>query len=139
MKPFMTRSFSTGECERVDSSAGRARAGRLSRGRRSAEGEGEFARNQHSNRFSDPCARLEAPLLGGLDGFLIETERRVERLDDVYAADRAVCTHDTLEQDRTLDLRAHSVGGVLRLHLADDAWVDDAAPGAIHAAAGASA
>ena len=76
---------------------------------------------ENRNRLAEARAGREAPLLGRLDRFLIEAEDRVERPDDLNVADRAVRPHDALEQDRALDLRAHRVRGVLRLHFAQDA------------------
>ena len=43
-----------------------------------SECEGEFDRDEHGHGFSEARAWSEPPLLGGLDGFLIEPERRVE-------------------------------------------------------------
>ena len=64
--------------------------------------------------------------LRGFDGLLIEAEGRVERSHHLHVADRAVGPDDALEQHRALHLRAHRVGGVLRLHFAQHARQRDA-------------
>jgi hypothetical protein len=49
--------------------------------------EGELDRHKDRNGFTEPRAWPKAPLSSGLDRFLIETECRVERLDDIDTPD----------------------------------------------------
>src|SRR5262245_17472330 len=73
-------------------------------------------------------ARAEAPLLHRDDRLLIEAERRVERSRDLDAAriDRAVGEDDRFHLDDALQLRAHRIAGVVRLHFLDQHGVRDA-------------
>ena len=74
-------------------------------------------------------AGREPPLAGGLDRFLIEAERGVERADHSDVAHRAVRLHDALEQHGALNLRAHRLRGVLRLHFMSSLGVSTPLPG----------
>ena len=64
-----------------------------------------------------PVRGREAPLLGGLDGLLVQTKHRIERPDDLHVADGAVLVDHTFHEHGALNLRAHRVGGVLRFDL----------------------
>ena len=64
---------------------------------------------------------------------------RIERAHHLHLADRAVRPDDALEEDRALHLRAHRVGGVLRLHLAKDDRSRHAIARPIGSAAGSAA
>ena len=101
--------------------------------------QGQFYRHQDRHRLTHARAGREAPLSRRVDRFLIQAERRVERSDDLNVADAAVGFHDALEQHRALHLRAHRVGGVLRLHFAKHARQRDAVARTVHAAAGPAA
>src|SRR5262245_7975366 len=81
-----------------------------------SEREGQLDGDKDCDRLAEARARAEPPLFRSLDGFLVETERRVERSYDLDAADAAIRQDDALEEHRALDLGAHRVGGVLRLH-----------------------
>ena len=89
--------------------------------------------------FAEPRAGREAPLARGVDGLLIETERRIERAHHLDVADAAVRPDDALEQDGALHLGAHRVRGVLRPLFVQHARQRDAVAGPIDAAAGAAA
>ena len=80
--------------------------------------ERQFDGDQHRHRLAQPLAGREPPLPRGLDGLLIEAEARVERAHDLALAHRAVGCDHAVEHRGPLDLRAHRVGGVLRLHFA---------------------
>ena len=90
-------------------------------------------------RLIEATAWLEPPLLGGPDGFLIETKGRVERPDDVDVADRAIREHNAFEQHRALHLGAHRFSGVLRFDFADHARQLDAVARPIEATARSTA
>src|SRR6185436_13764243 len=99
------------------------------------ERERQLDGDQDRNRLAESRARRETPLLRGFDGFLIEAEDAVERSQNLHVAHRTVRPDDALEQHRALDLRAHGVGGVLRLHLAQHARDCDAVARTVRAAA----
>src|SRR5262249_48359231 len=101
--------------------------------------EGELDGDLHRDWRAHAGARLESPLLRGCDRLLIQTERRVERANDLNIRNRSIGPHDALQQNSALNLCAHGVAGVLRLHLANDPRQRDAVPWLIDAAACAAA
>src|SRR5712691_9736808 len=106
---------------------------------RLAERELDLEAYQHSNRLAEARAGDEAELPGGLDGFLIQTEDRVERARHLEIADGAVGQHDTFELDHPLHFRAHRFRGVVGTHAAQQPRRLDAIAGTVDAAAGAAA
>jgi len=96
----------------------------------------QFDRDEHGDWFSEPRAGHEAPLLGGFDGFLIQSERRVQRANNLNLAHGSVRKDDTLEQDRSLDLCPHRIGRVLRLHFAKRLGQEHAIARAIRTSSG---
>src|SRR5207249_4907918 len=93
----------------------------------------------HVDRFAFELAGDEAPQLCSLDGFLVEAEGGIEGARDVAVGRRAVGADDAVDPGGALNLCAHRVGGVLRLHLFHHTRIGDAAPELIDAAARATA
>ena len=118
---------------------GRLQAARLQPARSVSKCERELDGDEHRHRFAEARAGTEAPLLGGLDGFLVETERAVEPADHLDAADGAIGHHHAFEPHGALHLRTHRIGGVGRLHLAHELRDGDAVARTEGAAAGAAA
>src|SRR5437763_9843722 len=101
--------------------------------------ECDFDRHQHGNGLAEARAGRELPLPRRFHGFLIEPERRVERAHDFDVAHGAVGLNDALQQHGALNLRAHRLGGVLRLHFLEKLRRLDAVAGSIGASTGAAA
>ena len=59
-------------------------------------------------------AGAELELSRGLEGFLVETERLIERSGDLHVRAGAVGLNDALDPDGALNPGAHRFGGVLR-------------------------
>src|SRR5262245_35349406 len=107
--------------------------------RRLTQRERELDRDEDRDRLAHARAGGEAPLFGGFDRFLIETERGIGRADDLRVAHGAVGPYHALEDDDALHFGAHGVGRVVRANFLQHARQRDAVAGTINAAAGAAA
>src|SRR5688500_9767413 len=86
--------------------------------------------HHHGHVLALEPAWAEEPLLGGLDGFFIETERAVQRLEDADFRDDAVRAHHRLEFNDALNFGAHGVGRVLRIDLLENRRIRHTVAGA---------
>src|SRR5579862_280023 len=77
--------------------------------------------DRHEDRHGLAQVRpgLEAPLLDGLQRFLIEAERLVEGMFNLDVCASAVGLHNAPDPRRALEARAHRFGCVHRLRLAE--------------------
>ena len=101
--------------------------------------ERELDGDARGNGLPQAPAGIEAPSPNGVDGFLIQAESRVERLDHVDASDRAVGEDENVEFDHAFDLGTHGVRRVVGLDLADQPRPGHAVAGPPSLAAGAGA
>src|SRR3954465_6715001 len=112
---------------------------KVSARRASAQREGKLDVDPDWNRLAVATGRTEAPRLDRADGFLIETEVRIERPSNPDIPDAAVRPDDGFEGDEALHLGAHRIGRVVRARTVDGLGVRDPAPQPIDAATGAAA
>ena len=54
--------------------------------------------NENRHRLAEACTRRETPLLGRLDGFLIETEGGIKRANHLHVTDGPVRADDAFKQ-----------------------------------------
>jgi len=106
---------------------------------RLSESKRQLNRDENRDGLAETAARNEAPLLGSLDGFLVETESRIKRLRDVHVAHGTVGQHHGIHPHDALNLGPHGLSGVLRLLLNDDLGQLDTVAGPVHAATSATA
>jgi hypothetical protein len=101
--------------------------------------EGQLDRDDDRNFLSLIPARDKSPLPHGLDRFLIQTEHRIERADDLNAPTLSGRFDDAFDLNTALNLRAHRVGRVLRLGISKQARTLDTASRTVRATARSAA
>ena len=80
--------------------------------RRSPDVECDLQRHLHRHCFSQSRARTKAPLPGGRNRLLVETENSVQRSNYTNVRAGAIGLHHTIEDDDALQARAHGIGSV---------------------------
>src|SRR5689334_22841652 len=101
----------------------------------SMQAEFQYERDEHVDRLAVTRRGPERPRLRRLQRFLVESEDGVERSHEAQVTDGPILSHDRLDVDVALDLRAHRVVGVARARLPHDRRRIAAVAGAHRAAA----